>query len=144
MSALTRPSRPVTLYVLMACLLFQGLSGILGGFMLVSDPSGESLQIPLNWLQGSPFNDYLIPGLVLLIVLGVFPLVVIYGLWVRASWAWLAALLVGIALLIWIGVEILVIGYQTQPPFQLIYGVLGIVIVVLTLLPRVRAYTTQA
>ena len=139
-----RPTRPASLYVLMACLVFQGLSGIVGGIGLVSDPSGEALRIPVSWLQGSPFTDYLIPGLILLIVLGIFPLVVLYGLWTRTPWAWPTALLVGVALIIWIGVEIFVIGYQSQPPFQLIYGLLGIIVVVLALLPHVRAYYSPA
>ncbi len=134
------PARSVALYLLMACLLFQGLSGVVGGVGLVADPSGEALQIPLSWLQGSPFDDYLIPGIILLFVLGIFPLIVVYGLWIRSAWSWLASLLVGIALIVWIGVEILIIGYQSQPPFQLIYGLLGMVIVILALLPSVRGY----
>lgn len=107
---------------------------------MVSDPSGGSLGFPVSWLNGSPFTDYLIPGLVLLIVLGIVPLIVLYGLWKRQYWGWLGALLVGVALIIWIGVEILIIGYQPQPPLQLIYGILGIIIVVLALLPGVRSF----
>ena len=136
----TQQSRPITVYLLMAALLFQGLSGVVGGIGLVADPSGGSLGFPLSWLDGSPFTDYLIPGLVLLIVLGIVPLLVIYGLWRRAYWGWLGALLVGAALIVWIVVEILVIGYQAQPPLQAIYGVLGVFIVILALLPGVRSY----
>ena len=115
----------------MAALLVQGISGLIGGMGLVGDPSGRSMQIPLHWLQGSPFDDYLIPGLVLLFVLGGVPLIVLYGLWHRYSWARLAALGVGGALVVWIGVQILIIGYQAWPPLQFIYGTLGIVIAVL-------------
>ena len=132
--------RPTAVYLLTGAILVQGLSGVAGGIGLVLDPSGQSLGIPSSWLAGSPFADYLIPGLILLVVLGIVPLAVLYGLWTRQYWGWLGALLVGLALLIWIGVEILIIGYQPQPPLQLIYGVLGVVIVVLTLAPRVREY----
>lgn len=136
----TQQSRPITVYLLMAALLFQGLSGVVGGIGLVSDPSGGSLGFPVSWLDGSPFTDYLIPGLVLLIMLGIIPLIVLYGLWKRLYWGWLGALLVGVALIIWIGVEILIIGYQPQPPLQLIYGILGLIIVILALLPGVRSF----
>jgi hypothetical protein len=132
-------SRSITVYLLMAALLFQGLSGVAGGIGLV----GGGLQFPLSWLEGSPFDDYFIPGLILLVVLGIFPLIVFYGLWTRQYWGWLGALLVGLALIIWIVVEILIIGYQPQPPLQLIYGVLGVIIVVLGLLPGVRRYYTM-
>jgi hypothetical protein len=44
--------------------------GVGGGFGLVIDPSSEPLGIPLAWLDGSPFADYLVPGIVSLTVLG--------------------------------------------------------------------------
>ena len=47
------------------------------------------------------------------------------------------ALVLGIALLIWITVEIFIIGYQ-ESPLQLIYGFVGLLILILTLLPSVR------
>jgi len=47
---------------------------------------------------------------------------------------------VGVALLIWIGVEIAMIGYQSQPPLQLIYGLVGFFILIFTLLPSVKSY----
>jgi FtsH-binding integral membrane protein len=124
----------------MALIVFQGLSGLLGGVGLVFDPTGESLQIPVSWLENSPFDDYLIPGLILLIVLSFFPLVVFYGLLKKWSWSLLAAFMVGTALIIWIGVQILIIGYHPQPPLQLIYGLLGLSILVLALLPSVRRF----
>jgi len=107
---------------------------------LIIDPTGESLQIPIEWLHNSPFNDYLIPGLILLIILGIYPFIVFYGLWKKLSWSWYAALILGIALLIWIGVEILVIGYQANPPLQLIYGLVGFFILVFVLLSSVRKF----
>ena len=133
-------TRPLTVNLLIGTILVQGLSGVAGGIGLVFDPSGESLGIPNSWLAGSPFADYLIPGVILLVVLGIVPLVDLYGLWTSRYWGWLGALLIGFALLVWIGVEILIIGYQPQPPLQLIYGVLGVVIIILALLPSVRAY----
>ena len=45
---------------------FIGLGAIGGGFMLVKDPSGFALGVPLNFLEGSPFQDFLIPGIFLL------------------------------------------------------------------------------
>ena len=136
-------TRPLSVYLLMGTILLQGLSGVVGGIGLVSDPTGSNVQIPVSWLEGSPFNNYLIPGLILLSVLGVFPLIVLYGLWARLSWSWTAAMLVGMALVIWILVEILIIGYHPKPPLQLIYGLLGIGILVLVLLPSLRRYYSK-
>jgi len=127
-----------SLYSLMILMLFQGLSGLFGGIALVIDPSGELLQMPLSMLAGSPFNTFLIPGIILLIILGIFPMVIFYGLWKRTNWAWSGALMVSAALIIWIGVEIWMVGYHSEPPLQLIYGLLGLILLVLVMLSSVR------
>jgi hypothetical protein len=36
-----------SLYILMALILFQGISGLFGGIALIIDPTGELLQMPL-------------------------------------------------------------------------------------------------
>jgi uncharacterized BrkB/YihY/UPF0761 family membrane protein len=134
-----RSSRSPALWLLLAALLFQGVSGVAGGIGLVGDPSGGALHLPASLLEGTPFGDYRIPGLVLLVVLGIFPLVVVARLWREKSWAWFGALLTGAALVVWIAVQVMMIGYASEPPLQLIYGVLGIAILVLALRPEVRA-----
>lgn len=139
-----KKSKPVIVNILMILVLFQGLSGLAGGIGLVLDPSGQSVQIPIEWLQGSPFDSYLIPGLILLTVLGFYPLFLFYGLIKKTSWAWSGTLLMGIALLIWIFVEILVIGYHAQPPLQLIYGLLGLIISVMVLSKSIKQFYTKS
>ena len=66
--------RPAGLYLLVALMVLQGLSGGIGGAALVADPSGGLLRMPLTLLEGSPFTSFLVPGLVLLTLLGVLPL----------------------------------------------------------------------
>ena len=129
--------------MLLGALLFQGLSGLAGGFGLAMDPSGAALQIPTEWLYGSPFKDYRIPGLILFIVLGVCPLFVLYGAVRRLSWSIMGVFGVGAALVIWITVEILIIGYHSSPPLQAIYGVLGFLIIALITIPSVKHHLTN-
>jgi len=57
---------------------------------------------------------------------------------VRADWAWTGALLVSTALIAWIGFEILMVGYHDDPPLQLIYGLLGLILLGLVMLPSVH------
>ena len=102
------------------------------------DPSGDLLQMPLSMLAGSPFDTFLIPGIILFSILGIFPMIVFYGLWKRTNWAWTGALMVSAALIIWIGVEIWMVGYHPEPPLQLIYGLLGLFLLVLVMMPSVR------
>ncbi|PEN13181.1 hypothetical protein CRI94_11090 [Longibacter salinarum] len=136
----TENRRPVSVRFLAAAVLFQGVSGLAGGIGLILDPSGASLAIPIEWLDGSPFDSYLMPGVILFIVLGLYPVVVWYGIRQRWQGAWLASLSVGFALVVWIGVEILVIGYQPTPPLQPIYGLLGLAILGLASVSSSRRY----
>ena len=117
-------------------LLFQGAGALLGGFGLVADPSGAAIGLPVEQLQGSPFRDYLVPGLVLVTVLGVGPLLAAYGVLTQRRWAWLASFFVGVALVIWIGVEILVVGFHLDPPLQPLFGFVGFAIALLAFLTR--------
>ena len=50
--------------------LFIGLGAVGGGLGLVLEPSGANFGMPLEMLNHSPFADFLIPGIVLLIVNG--------------------------------------------------------------------------
>ena len=50
--------------------LFIGRGAVGGGLGLVLEPSGANLGMPLEMLNHSPFSDFLVPGLVLLIVNG--------------------------------------------------------------------------
>ena len=50
--------------------LFIGLGAVGGGLGLVLEPSGANLGMPLEMLNHSPFSNFLIPGIVLLIVNG--------------------------------------------------------------------------
>jgi hypothetical protein len=121
----------VIVYALVGALVFQALGAVGGGVVLVADPSGATMGMSVDALQGSPFGDYLIPGLVLLTVLGLGPVAAVCGLVTRRPWSRPAALAVGVALLGWMGVEIWIVGYHPRPPLQLIFGALGVVILVL-------------
>lgn len=114
--------------VLLILVAFQGLSGLAGEFGLISDPTGEALGIPLEWLDNTLFETYFIPGVILFIVLGIFPMICYAGLWKEKTWVITGSFITGIALMIWIAVEIFMIGYHSNPPLQLIYGITGMLI----------------
>jgi hypothetical protein len=123
----TRPlSRMVKAAVTLEILLSIGALG--GGLVLVIAPRGEIMPLPLSALAGSPFESYLVPGLILFGVLGLGPLVAVGLAWLRHPLAPTAALVVGTGLLIWVAVEVAIIGYSNEPPLQAIYGILGVAI----------------
>lgn len=147
----TKETRPGSVLLLTMLVGFQALGGLYGGGILVLDPSGDLLGLPLGVLRYGPFTDFLVPGLVLLLVLGVFPSVVTFALWRKLvwnaaarierafgeHWAWVGAGVVGVGLLIWLAVEAWIVGYSF---LLLLYGVVGVAILALALLPSTRRY----
>ena len=116
--------------VLEICLSIGALGG---GLVLVIAPRGEIMPLPLSALAGSPFDTYLVPGLILFGVLGLGPLVAARLAWLRHPLAPAAALVVGVGLLIWVVVEVAIVGYRNEPPLQAIYGILGVAIVLVAI-----------
>ncbi|MFB6147070.1 MAG: hypothetical protein ABEJ08_05225 [Halobacteriaceae archaeon] len=121
----------------MALVGLLGVSGLAGGAQFVIAPSGRLVGLATTELSGSPFGDFLVPGLILFTVLGVFPLVTLYGLLRGRRWAWPATLVVGVAFAVWVIVEGLVIGFGER--LQYPHLAQAVVIVALALTPSVRA-----
>lgn len=97
------------------------------GWALAADPSGDVLRLPLEWLAGTPFRDYLIPGLVLLLVNGAGQAT---GCWLtvkrRPAYRAAAGALGGL-LMLWIVLQLYWIGYQSLlQPLYLAIGALEI------------------
>lgn len=131
-----------------------GLGAVFGGGALMLAPDGSLLGMPLSVMQGAPFADFFIPGLILFAVVGIFPLCVAYSLWKRPAWswpnainpfkrthwAWAGSLAAGVDILTWILVELFWV------PFAFIHGIYlgwGVLILLLTLLPVVRRTYTR-
>jgi len=60
--------------IVIILLFFLALNAIGGGVLLIVGPSGEAIQIPIELLDGTPFSDYLIPGIILLTANGLLSL----------------------------------------------------------------------
>jgi hypothetical protein len=108
--------------------LFLSIGALAGGLALMIGPRGEIIPLPIASLAGSPFDIYFVPGAILFGVLGIGPLVAARLAWIRQPLAPWAALLSGLGLLIWLAVEIAIVGYTSNPPLQPIYLVLGLAI----------------
>ena len=134
---MTRPASrsPHDRFAKPACALEILLGGgaLAGGAALMLGPRGEILPLSVSALEGSPFDTYVVPGLILFVVLGLGPLLAARLAWRRHPLAPLAACAVGVALLVWLAVEIAIIGFSVTPPLQPFYLLLGVVITVVGL-----------
>lgn len=103
-----------------------GLAAIPTGIGLLTEPSGTSLGVHPDMLLRGPFSDFTVPGLFLLLVLGVGAGPAAWGLWTRKTWGATAALGYGVVLLAWITAQTYVMGIVS--PLQPVYGTVGLLI----------------
>jgi hypothetical protein len=67
--------------------------------------------IPLEWLQGSPFNNYFMPSLILFIVVGGYFATASVLCFINHPLQHRATVLSALISLIWIAVQVAIIGY---------------------------------
>jgi hypothetical protein len=144
--------KPPELYLLMILVIFQAISGVFGGVTLVYDPTGNIINMPLEILHDSIFKSFLIPGIILLILLGLFPLLIfilmifepqkdiieIINIYPDRKYIWAYNIYLGIMLLIWITVELHIL--ETVDVLHTVYAFVGILILIISLSPRVMRY----
>lgn len=112
------PSRRWSRRIQVFFLLLIGVNALAAGASFIQKPDGTGLGIPQAWLQGTPFVDYRIPGIILF-ALG---LLHTFAAWVQyrrrpSAWFW-AGLSAG-AIVVWIIVQAALMG-STRHPVQTI------------------------
>jgi uncharacterized membrane protein YqjE len=130
---------------------FLALGAIGGGIVLIISPSGELIGIPLSEFKNIPFNCYLIPGIILLSVLGIIPLLLIIALLKKPEsrlaeqmnifndmhWSWTFSIYIAFALIGWIHIQLIFLqgAVHWLHTFYLFYAIL---IIIIALLPPIR------
>lgn len=146
--------KPFGVYLICLFLCFLSVGAIYGGGSMIISPDGSLLKMDKAWLDKIPFSSFLIPGIILFTLLGIFPLIALAGLFIRKSnrffnfiniypdisWGWTFSLYSGIISIIWIIVQQLTTEYFILQP--IISGV-GITIIILCLLPNIQKYYTK-
>jgi peptidoglycan/LPS O-acetylase OafA/YrhL len=117
-------------HTLGALLAFGALNAFAGGYYGLSGAEG----VPKEWLMGSPFRDYFVPALVLLVVVGgafLLAAVAVFARWRNSRRIALAA---GVIVLCWLAIQLAIIGFVSwMQPATAVSGVL-----VLALAGRLR------
>lgn len=142
----TRTARNILVFLL----AFLAIGAIAGGGGLVISPSGEALGMPVSMLAHSPFTDFLVPGIILLVVFGIFPCILIYALLRKPGsriaeklnlfrdmhWSWTYTIYNSFALIVWIQAEMVFLGsVHWLHTFYMGYAV---AIMLVALMPNVR------
>jgi hypothetical protein len=123
-----RIERPAYAWLAIALEVFTAVGAIPVGVMLLSDPSGAAVGFPAGWIEATPFGSYLVPGLYLFAINGVAMLVLAALSVQRHRWAPGLTVVLGAGLLVWIGVQLVVMPETST--LQAAFGAIGLTLVV--------------
>jgi len=114
-------------------LFFNGISATIPGLILVFDPGGESMKMPLDWLEYSPFENFLIPGILLFLFIGVLSLISAILTIKKSKGFQLFIIANGLIMFGWLTIEIIIIK-AFYAPLHVPYYFTGISLLILGLI----------
>lgn len=146
-----RSHRPIPVVVTISLLALLGVGAVGGGYAMTFGIGGESI-LPDEYLDALPLvNNWVLPGLVLMIGFGFGSLLVAYGILRKPEWqsldglerltghhwSWIATILIGLAQVVWITLELVSIPFSV---LMAIFGPLGLALALLPLTRSVKNY----
>lgn len=88
---------------------FVAFTATISGLVMISDPSGEILYLELRLLDGTPFKDFLIPGVLLATIVGGVNLLAVFYNMQRHPYRYNFALAGGAVLAGWLIAQVIFI-----------------------------------
>jgi len=111
--------------------LFVALTAIGGGIALLAGLE-SSERVPPEWLHGTPFGNYVIPGLILSVVVGGSAAIATFATYVSRSTGGAVSILAGVLLMGFIGVEVAILDQPTRwTGTEVVYFITGFVMILL-------------
>jgi len=111
--------------------LFIGIGAYAGAFMMISDPSGVTFGMieMLPFFQKLPLADilyqnFLFPGIALLIVNGLSNTISVIFIFRRNKYAALSGMICGIILMLWICIQFYIFPFNFMSTLYFIFGIL--------------------
>ena len=108
-------------------LFITGLNALAAGYSFIVEPSGEGLGMNVGYLKHSPFSNFLIPGLVLFVAIGMNSFVVAFIAILKKSYYSIFIQLQGCIITGWILIQILML--RMFHILHLVIFVIGIILI---------------
>lgn len=99
--------------------IFVGVGAFISGIAMLLNTDGSLLGLTTEVLENTPFQSYLIPGLMLLAINGICNIIAAAFSFTDYPYAGCLGLMLGIILLVWMGIQVYVLGFNHifQPLF---------------------------
>jgi hypothetical protein len=124
------PAESSLRYGLGILLAFGALNAFAGGYYGLSG----ARDVPTDWLDGSPFTSYFVPGLILMIVVGGSFLIAAIAVVTDRPGASRTALGSGVIVVVWVAAQVAIIGFVSW--LQPVTAAAGLLIMFLAWLLR--------
>jgi uncharacterized membrane protein len=116
-------------YWIGALQLFVGVGAVASGIGFILDRDGSNFSMSIGLLKESPFEDFLIPGFVLLSINGLGSILGSFLSFRRHFFAGKMAVILGVVMVIWISAQVYWISWISW--LQPVYFVLGMIEILL-------------
>jgi len=90
-------------------LIFNGIGAIYGGWNLIVHPDGSSIKLSSDLLNTTPFQNYLVPGIILFVCNGLFSMFVIVAILSKSKYSPHLNIAQGMILCGWLVIQMLLI-----------------------------------
>lgn len=131
-----RSLRTFVIYGLVLIEVFIAILGIVSGISLFMDPSGVGMGLDVV-KDKIPFQNLFLLGLWFVGPYGLLPAALAFGFWTRKPWAWRPALILAAIELIWVLVQIPLVGPSI---LQLVIGAIALATIYLLYRPTVKRH----
>ncbi len=114
-------------FIKILCLLlifFNSIQAIYGGINFIISPDGSGMGLTPHLLESSPFKNFLIPGWILLVSIGLSSLAVIAAVLMQVKDYYWYIIVQGFVVMVWIAVQIFML--QMISPLHFVIGGVGL------------------
>lgn len=133
-------NRPLRI-IAIGLLVSNSVNALIAGWLFMKDPSGSSLGASINLLEHSPFQNFLIPGIVLFVANGLCSLIAACAALLRWKYyAWLIGFQGGI-LTGWIIIQVILL--QEVNFLHFLFGGIGVLLSALGIVLKSSVAKTQ-
>lgn len=111
--------------------LFVGIGAIAGGLAAITNPLAP-MGMPTELLKNSPFSNYLIPGIILFVIIGLGNIISAVMFRFKSRYQGYISSIFSWALMIWIIVQCIILN--TVISLHVIYFIIGLIEAVLSMI----------
>ncbi len=120
--------RTVLRILVIVLLSINSMGALAAGWGFITHPDGSAVGMNTSILKYSPFDNFLIPGIILFICNGIFSAIVLWGIFIHHRLAYLGVILQGIILYIWIAVQVVLLGFANW--LHALFGFISVVLMI--------------